>query len=952
MNGYAQNPFWSDTFEDAGAPSSGTRNVASAFTTSADRLFNRTNAAGVSIVGAAVVGTSYVYSGIEGTKFWAGEDTDNGATVTTANVLKTITWTINISGKSNIKLKGLFAAGNTTGGGYENGSASSTGVNDYMSMQYSIDGGSIQNLLSFYPLANAATNLFPDNNFDGNGDPATTALNNTFTEFTGNVAGTGSTLTLYMNMSMTGSAEEVAIDNLRLIEVPSTVAPTVSTAAATQIGGSQATLGGNVTVNGGDPVIARGIVWATTSNPTLSNNVSANGSGDGIFSGTVAGFPPSTLIHYRAYATNGIGTSYGADLTFTTAAALGTSATSQTNIACNGATNGSASVTASGGSGGYTYSWSPTGGTGSTATGLAAGSYTLTITDNVGESIIRNFSIIQPATALAVTPASQTNIACFGGSNGSASVNTPTGGTPGYTYNWAPGNPAGDGTASVTGLTAGTYTVTVTDANGCAATQSFTITQPVSALAVTPSSQTNIACFGGASGSATVNTPTGGTPGYTYNWTPGNPAGDGTASVTGLTAGTYTVTVTDANGCTATQSFTITQPVSALAVTPSSQTNIACFGEASGSATVNTPTGGTPGYTYNWTPGNPTGDGTASVTGLSAGTYTVTVTDANGCSATQSFTITQPASALSTATGGGQTNVSCNGGTNGTASVSPSGGTPGYTYSWSPAGGTSATASGLSAGTYTVTVTDANGCTATRTYTITQPNVISTATGSQTNVSCNGGTNGTASVSPSGGTPGYTYSWSPAGGTAATASGLAAGTYTVMVTDANGCTATRTYTITEPAALISTATLAGGTITADQAGGSYQWIQCPATILVGENGQSYTPTTIGSYAVVITIGSCSTISSCILVNTLANPNFEEKAKFIMYPNPSKGIVSIESDHDSDLNITNQLGQTIKTAKVSSDTINTINIESFADGIYFITEKKGSKLVTHKLILKK
>ena len=870
MNGYAQNPFWSDTFEDAGAPSSGTRNVASAFTTSADRLFNRTNAAGVSIVGAAVVGTSYVYSGIEGTKFWAGEDTDNGATVTTANVLKTITWTINISGKSNIKLKGLFAAGNTTGGGYENGSASSTGVNDYMSMQYSIDGGSIQNLLSFYPLANAATNLFPDNNFDGNGDPATTALNNTFTEFTGNVAGTGTTLTLYMNMSMTGSAEEVAIDNLRLIEVPSTVAPTVSTAAATQIGGSQATLGGNVTVNGGDPVIARGIVWATTSNPTLSNNVSANGSGDGIFSGTVAGFPPSTLIHYRAYATNGIGTSYGADLTFTTAAALGTSATSQTNIACNGATNGSASVTASGGSGGYTYSWSPTGGTGSTATGLAAGSYTLTITDNVGESIIRNFSIIQPATALAVTPASQTNIACFGGSNGSASVNTPTGGTPGYTYNWAPGNPAGDGTASVTGLT----------------------------------------------------------------------------------AGTYTVTVTDANGCTATQSFTITQPVSALAVTPSSQTNIACFGEASGSATVNTPTGGTPGYTYNWTPGNPTGDGTASVTGLSAGTYTVTVTDANGCSATQSFTITQPASALSTATGGGQTNVSCNGGTNGTASVSPSGGTPGYTYSWSPAGGTSATASGLAAGTYTVTVTDANGCTATRTYTITQPNVISTATGSQTNVSCNGGTNGTASVSPSGGTPGYTYSWSPAGGTAATASGLAAGTYTVMVTDANGCTATRTYTITEPAALISTATLAGGTITADQAGGSYQWIQCPATILVGENGQSYTPTTIGSYAVVITIGSCSTISSCILVNTLANPNFEEKAKFIMYPNPSKGIVSIESDHDSDLNITNQLGQTIKTAKVSSDTINTINIESFADGIYFITEKKGSKLVTHKLILKK
>jgi hypothetical protein len=235
-----------------------------------------------------------------------------------------------------------------------------------------------------------------------------------------------------------------------------------------------------------------------------------------------------------------------------------------------------------------------------------------------------------------------------------------------------------------------------------------------------------------------------------------------------------------------------------------SQTNVACNGGTNGSASVS-PSGGTPGYTYSWSPSGGTG---ATATGLAAGNYTVTVTDANGCTATRNYTITQP-SAISTASGS-QTNVACNGGTTGSASVSPSGGTPGYTYSWSPSGGTAATATGLAAGNYTVTVTDANGCTATRNYTIAQPSVISTASGSQTNVSCNGGTNGSASVSPSGGTPGYTYSWSPSGGTAATATGLASGNHTVTVTDANGCIATKTFTIMQPTALSFTTTTLSG----------------------------------------------------------------------------------------------------------------------------------------------
>ncbi|SHJ07313.1 Por secretion system C-terminal sorting domain-containing protein [Hymenobacter daecheongensis DSM 21074] len=414
------------------------------------------------------------------------------------------------------------------------------------------------------------------------------------------------------------------------------VAPTVTTAAATTIAPTSATLGGNVTADGGATVTERGVVYvAGTGTPTTSNTKVQIGTGTGSFSQTITGLTASTQYTVRAYAINSAGTSYGSNITFTTSAVL------------------------------------------------------------------------------AITPASQTNVSCFGGSNGAASVNTATGGVAPYTYNWTPGNPTGDGTTSVTGLTAGTWTVTVTDATNATATQSFTITQPP-ALAVTPASQTNISCFGGSNGAASINLPTGGVGGYTYNWTPGNPTGDGTRSVTGLTAGTWTVTVTDANSCTATQSFTITQPASAVNGT-TVVTNVACFGGSNGAINL-TPTGGVGGYTFLWNNGATTEDRT----GLTAGTYSVTITDANSCTRTISgITITQPASPL--ATTGSQTNVTTNGGSDGTATVSVSGGTSPYTYSWSPSGGTGATASGLTAGTYTVTVTDANGCTTTRSFTITQP---------------------------------------------------------------------------------------------------------------------------------------------------------------------------------------------------------------------------------------
>jgi len=242
------------------------------------------------------------------------------------------------------------------------------------------------------------------------------------------------------------------------------------------------------------------------------------------------------------------------------------------------------------------------------------------------------------ACTLTIAAFAQTNVTCNGSTNGTASISS-TGGVGTLTYNWTPGNPTGDGTASVTNLSAGSYSCTVTDANGCTASQTVTITQP-NVLVSTITSQTNVSCFAGTNGAASILV-SGGTTAYSYNWTPGNPIGDGTASVTNLSAGSYSCTVTDANGCIASQTVTITQPT-ALAATLSSQTNVSCFAGTNGAASILV-SGGTTAYSYNWTPGNPAGDGTANVTGLTAGTWTCTITDANACTASQSVTITQAA---------------------------------------------------------------------------------------------------------------------------------------------------------------------------------------------------------------------------------------------------------------------------------------------------------------------
>ena len=359
----------------------------------------------------------------------------------------------------------------------------------------------------------------------------------------------------------------------------------------------------------------------------------------------------------------------------------------------------------------------------------------------------------------------------------------------GYKWEAVAGNPAAatidPATGQVSGLSAaGIYHFILrSDFGGC--TDEVLVTKSSISLSNT---KTDILCFGASTGAINLSV-TGGTAPYTYAWN----GGITTEDLTGLAAGTYNVTVTDANSCTATASVTISAPAAALALT-STKTDVLCFGTLTGSVNLSV-TGGTAPYTYAWNGGITTED----LTGLAAGTYNVTVTDANSCTATASITISTPAAALAlTST---KTDVLCFGASTGAVNLSVSGGTAPYTYAWT-GGITSEDLTGLAEGTYNVTVTDAKGCLATVSVTISQPAIPLALTSSKTDVLCFGTSTGAINLSVSGGTAPYAFVWN-GGITTEDLKGLVAGTYIATVTDANNCTATTSIIISAPTEVLT-----------------------------------------------------------------------------------------------------------------------------------------------------
>jgi gliding motility-associated-like protein len=468
----------------------------------------------------------------------------------------------------------------------------------------------------------------------------------------------------------------------------------------------------------------------------------------------------------------------------TAPSAIAASISNSQDVVCYGNKNGTATVTVSGGTGPYTYSWAPYGGNNATAVFLGGNTYTVTIKDQGGCSTTATAMIAEPA--VLTSTISNTDALCAN-NNGTASA-TITGGVLPYSYSWAPG---GYNTANITGLAPQNYNLTVTDKNGCKVSDATTIKATSTALNVQVNS-TDVKCFGDKTGTASV-VITGGTAPFVISWS--NGAAGATAS--GLGKGSYTVTVKDASNCSSSGSVTIKEPPTGLSLSLTGKDAVCNNGKGSIQSVTS---GGTPAYQYLWSPG---GAVAQDFNNVNAGTYNLLLTDINGCNVSAAYIVKEPAAlALNIAA----QSTSC-GNNNGSASANVTGGTAPYTYTWTPGNLNVPGISNLAPGKYALTVTDKNKCTQNGTADILSTSVMSLQV-NHANVKCFGDKTGSASVNITGGVQPYAIIWSN-GASGALASNLAKGNYTVTVNDAFNCSNTASVTITEPGAAALTVSLKG-----------------------------------------------------------------------------------------------------------------------------------------------
>jgi len=523
---------------------------------------------------------------------------------------------------------------------------------------------------------------------------------------------------------------------------------------------------------------------------------------------------------------------------------LGVTVNVQQHQLCTLAPDGQASVTPFGGTPPYSYLWS-TGAVTPLITGLANGTYTVTVTDANGCTTAASAVVILQPEGLWVVD-STVNVTCFGFNNGFIHIGVMTG-TPPYTFQWNHGPTAQD----LFNVAPGTYSVVVTDANGCTNLHTVTVTQPPQL--VLGMTMTNALC--GLPGSATV-TPAGGTPPYAILWSTGS-----TNPTISAPVGNYLVTVTDANGCTATKTLTIGGSNTGLTVNILVLSNAGCLTGGSATATASAGTGN---YAYTWDNGNTN----QTANNLSAGPHQVTVTDiTTGCTGVGTTNIPSSTNLVAATVVG--SNATCLVG--GSATVTATGGTPPYAYLWDN-GQTITTATNLGAGPHTVTVTDATGCTRIAAVTIGQSQGPTVTVVANTSATCTAG--GSATATATGGTGAYVYLWDN-GQTTATATNLPPGVHKVTVTDAAGCSGVGSVTITQvgtPTAIISSSTGAacttGGSATAGASGGTgpytFKWSNGATTATV-------TNLSPGSYTVTVTDAAGCTATAVVSIAAAQPP---------------------------------------------------------------------------------
>lgn len=613
-------------------------------------------------------------------------------------------------------------------------------------------------------------------------------------------------------------------------------------------------------------------------NPTNCNNpntgsitaVAAGGNGTYSYSWVPVGSTGATLNNVPAGSYSVLVTSSGCTYTFfttlTNPAGPSLTALSQQSVSCYNGNNGAASFSASG-VGPFTFTWTPSLTQNTTASttsvsGLTSGTYVVASTD-VGNNCVTTQTIFIPQASSVTANGTVTNIQCSGppGCDGAIAV-APTGGAPPYSYTWSPG---GAISSSITNQCAGTYSLDLRDNNNCLTSYTFNIVTP-SSITVS-STVTNVRCNGACDGSVAVNA-TGGTGAISYSWLPqAGFSGSTTATVLNLCPAVYTLQARDANNCVTLHTVQVSEPPALTSTLDVQQIN--CASSCDGSATL-TAVGGTPTYSFTWSSGSAT---TSTLGNLCAGNYTGYVTDGNGCISSQSFTIASPSVfSLSLV----PSHPLCNAACNGSIQTTVSGAQGPVTFVWMPAG-SGQNPAGLCPGSYTVDATDDHGCQASAVITLTNPPAL-LANVAAMNTSCNGLCDGVALSVPVNAQGAVSYSWYPSGPNSALNTGLCAGTYSMSIADANGCTFSQTFQVSEPPLLTVNVSIgpascgaSNGSITASPVGGTpnytFAWTS-PAPPPIATTGSVVNNLPAGVYTVAVVDGNgCTNTVSIPLSNS-------------------------------------------------------------------------------------
>jgi gliding motility-associated-like protein len=587
--------------------------------------------------------------------------------------------------------------------------------------------------------------------------------------------------------------------------------------------------------------------------------------------GTFSNLPAAV---YNVTVTDATGCTFIQNVNLISPNALTASITAQTAVDCFGGNNASVTVSASSGTNPYTYNLGATTNATGVFNNLSAGTFNVIVTDNNGCTLTQPVTILQPNAALSSSIISQTNVSCFGGNDGAVTVAAANGTGP-YSYQLGATNNL---TGQFSVLSNGNYSVTITDNNGCTLNQNINITQPAAALGGSTLNLTPVDCFGNNSGQVQISG-TNGTAPYSYTLGATNNTSGNFAN---LIAGNYNITITDNNACTFVYPIVITEPAAALSASILNQTDAICFNGSTGTVTLSA-SNGTPGYQFGLV--GTTLSNNPLITGLSAGNYTMLIQDNNACTVSLNVVIGQPllpVSVVVTST----TDVLCFGNNTGSLSAIASDGIAPYTYTIGPNSNTTGNFSNLLSGNYTINVADNNGCVASANAIINQPSSPLTVNITNAiNPVCFGFNNGEATALASGGTSAlsYNYSWNTVPiQNSAQASNLVAGSYTVVVTDDNLCTASTNVTLTEPNFQLTTAsalTICDGqeaNLTATSLDGAspviYEWTNTlNGTVTIG-NPINPTPSNSVNYSVVaIDANGCETVPTIVAVTVNPTP---------------------------------------------------------------------------------